>query len=103
MGLIAQLASNGTGVGTLIPGAILLVLGIAYLTQGNHSAAPMNAAHLLPAWTGLAGVVLIINKFLAYSGMEMNAVHVDELRDRGSVLGGPPSWGGGVRSAHGPV
>ena len=83
MGLVAKLASNGTVIGTLIPGAILVVLGIAYLTQGNHSAAPMNAGHLLPAWTGLAGVVLIVNNFLAYSGMEMNAVHVDELRDPG--------------------
>ena len=81
VGLIAKLASNGTVIGTLIPGAVLVVMGIVYLVQGNHSAAPMNAAHLLPAWTGLAGVVLIVNNFLAYAGMEMNAVHVDELRD----------------------
>src|ERR1700754_1164627 len=81
MGIIAKLASNGTVIGTLIPGAILVVMGIVFLVQGNLSAAPMNAAHLLPAWTGLAGVVLIVNNFLAYSGMEMNAVHVDDLRD----------------------
>jgi amino acid transporter len=65
-------------IGTLIPGAILVVV---YLLQGNHSAAPMDVEHMLPAWTGLAGVVLIVNNFLAYSGMEMNAVHVDELRE----------------------
>jgi hypothetical protein len=68
-------------IGTLIPGAILVVMGIVYLLQGNHSAAPMSAEHLLPAFTGLAGVVFIVNNFLAYSGMEMNAVHVDDLRD----------------------
>jgi len=79
MGLIAKLAANGTVIGTLIPGAILVVLGIVYLIQGNHSAAPMNPQHLLPAWSGLAGLVLIVNNFLAYSGMEMNAVHVDEM------------------------
>jgi glutamate:GABA antiporter len=77
---IAKLASNGTVIGTLIPGAVLVGMGIAYLAGGHPSAAPMNSAHLLPAWTGLAGVVLIVNNFLAYSGMEMNAVHVDELR-----------------------
>jgi amino acid transporter len=81
IGLIAKLASRGTVVGTLIPGAILVVMGIVYLLQGNHSAAPMSAEHLLPAFTGLAGVVFIVNNFLAYSGMEMNAVHVDDLRD----------------------
>jgi len=81
IGLIAKLASNGTIIGTLIPGAILVAMGLVYLLQGNHSAAPMDVKHLLPAWTGLAGVVLIVNNFLAYSGMEMNAVHVDELRN----------------------
>jgi glutamate:GABA antiporter len=80
MGLIAKLASKGTVFGTLIPGAILVAMGVVYLLQGNHSAAPMDAKHLLPAFTGLAGVVLIVNNFLAYSGMEMNAVHVDELK-----------------------
>jgi amino acid transporter len=40
----------------------------------------MDADHLLPAWTGIASLVLIVNNFLSYSGMEMNAVHVSELR-----------------------
>jgi glutamate:GABA antiporter len=83
IGLIAKLASRGTVVGTLIPGAILVIMGIVYLLQGNHSAAPVDAHHLLPAFSGLAGVVLIVNNFLAYSGMEMNAVHVDDLREPG--------------------
>jgi amino acid transporter len=81
IGLIAKLASRGTVVGTLIPGAILVIMGVVYLLQGDHSAAPMDAKHLLPAFTGLAGVVLIVNNFLAYSGMEMNAVHVDDLKE----------------------
>jgi amino acid transporter len=84
MDAIAKLASSGLVVGTLIPGALLVILGIVYLIQGNASAAPMNASHLLPEWTGIASLVLIVNNFLAYSGMEMNAVHVDELRSPGS-------------------
>jgi len=79
--LVAKLASDGTVIGTLIPGAILVVMGLVFLLQGNHSAAPMNVHHILPAWTGLAGLVLIVNNFLAYSGMEMNAVHVDEMKE----------------------
>jgi len=79
--LISKLASDGTVIGTLIPGAILVIMGLVYLLQGNHSAAPMDAHHVLPAWTGLAGLVLIVNNFLAYSGMEMNAVHVDEMKE----------------------
>jgi amino acid transporter len=64
-----------------VPGVVLVTLGIVFLGQGNESAAPMTASNLLPAWAGLASLVLIVNNFLSYSGMEMNAVHVSSLRD----------------------
>jgi amino acid transporter len=70
-------------LGTLIPAAILVVLGVAYLLQGNHSAAPMTAGHLLPAWAGPASIVLVVNSFFTYAGVGVNAVHVDELRNPG--------------------
>ena len=78
---IAGLASGGLIIGTLIPGIVLVTLGVIYLGQGNPSAAPMDAAHILPEWAGLASLVLIVNNFLSYSGMEMNAVHVSSLRN----------------------
>jgi glutamate:GABA antiporter len=78
---VAGLASGGLIIGTLIPGTVLVVLGIVFLGQGNTSAAPMDASHLLPAWAGLSSLVLIVNNFLSYSGMEMNAVHVSSLRN----------------------
>lgn len=80
-GGVAKLASSGLVVGTLIPGALLVVPGVIFLLQGNTSAAPMTSGHLLPEWTGIASLVLIVNNFLAYSGMEMNAVHVSSLRN----------------------
>ncbi|MFE5670424.1 APC family permease [Agromyces sp. NPDC056523] len=80
---IAGLASGGLIIGTLIPGAVLVILGAVFLGQGNESAAPMTAANLLPQWAGLASLVLIVNNFLSYSGMEMNAVHVGSLRNPG--------------------
>src|SRR5215470_8938377 len=79
--LVAELSSGGTLIGTLIPAAILLGLGVAYLAQGNHPAAPMTAQHLLPPWHGLASIVLIVNSFFTYAGIEVNAVHVNELRN----------------------
>jgi len=81
--LAAKLSSTGTTIGTLIPAAILVGLGVAYLLGGNHSAAPMTSGHLLPAWTGLGSIVLIVNSFFTYAGVEVNAVHVDELRNPG--------------------
>jgi amino acid transporter len=78
---IAGAASGGLWIGTLIPGAVLVILGIVFLTQGNHSAAPMDTHHLLPVWAGISSLVLIVNNFLSYAGMEMNAVHVSELEN----------------------
>src|SRR4051794_453861 len=82
-GSVAGLASGGLIIGTLIPGVVLVVLGMVFLGQGNPSAAPMDAGHLLPAWAGLSSLVLIVNNFLSYSGMEMNAVHVGSLKNPG--------------------
>ncbi|MFC8454553.1 APC family permease [Kitasatospora sp. NPDC057223] len=78
---VAGLSSWGLVIGTLVPGVLLVVLGMVFLGQGNPSAAPMTASNLLPEWTGLASLVLIVNNFLSYSGMEMNAVHVSSLRN----------------------
>jgi glutamate:GABA antiporter len=79
--LVARFGSRGTGIGTLIPAAILIALGFAWLAQGHHPVAPMTARHLLPPWTGLASIVLVVNSFFTYAGVEVNAVHVDELRN----------------------
>jgi amino acid transporter len=76
-----RLASYGIFIGTLIPGLLIVVLATTYLLQGNASAAPLNAHHVLPAWHGLTSVVLIVNSFFLYAGVEVNAVHIDELRD----------------------
>ena len=87
IGVIAKLASSGVLIGTLIPGALLVTLGIVYLAQGNPSAAPMDTDHIFPAWAGIASIVLIVSNFGAYSGMEMNAVHVNQLKDEEPVPG----------------
>lgn len=76
-----KLASYGIFIGTLIPGVLLVVLGAIYLLQGHSSAAPLNAHHVLPPWHGLTSIVLIVNSFFTYAGVEVNAVHVDDLRD----------------------
>jgi glutamate:GABA antiporter len=79
--LVARIGSRGTGIGTLGPAAILLGLGVAYLVQGHHPDAPMTTRHILPAWNGLASIVLVVNSFFTYAGVEVNAVHVNELKN----------------------
>jgi glutamate:GABA antiporter len=76
-----KLASWGILIGTLIPGLVLVVLAAIYLLQGGHSAAPLNGHHVLPPWHGLTSIVLIVNGFFTYAGVEVNAVHVDDLKN----------------------
>jgi len=76
-----RLASYGIFIGTLIPGLLLVLLAALYLLQGHASAAPLTGHHVLPPWHGLTSVVLIVNSFFLYGGVEVNAVHVDELHD----------------------
>jgi amino acid transporter len=75
-----KLASWGIVIGTLIPGVLIVVLAVVYLLQGSHSAASLNGHHVLPPWHGLTSIVLIVNGFFTYAGVEVNAVHVDDLR-----------------------
>jgi glutamate:GABA antiporter len=76
-----KLASWGILIGTLIPGLLLVVLAAIYLLQGHPSAAALGGHHVLPPWHGLTSIVLIVNGFFTYAGVEVNAVHVDDLRD----------------------
>ena len=83
VGLVARLSSSSMLLGTAIPGTALVLLGVIYLFQGNQSAAPIEASALIPQIAGLAGLVLIVNNFLSYAGMEVNAVHVKNMKDPG--------------------
>ena len=58
-----------------------MILAVVYLLQGNQSAAPMNVQHVLPPWHGFASIVLVVNSFFTYAGVEVTAVHVDELHN----------------------
>ena len=81
MKAVSGLSSAGSIIGTIIPGIVLVGLGIAYLAGGHASAAPMHVHDLLPAWAGITSLVLVVNNVLSFDGMEVNAVHVSELKD----------------------
>ena len=75
----AVLSSWGMVIGTLIPGVTLIVLGVLYIFGGGTNYAA--GTGFLPEFTGLASLVLIVNNFLSYAGMEVNAVHVKEMEN----------------------
>lgn len=73
------LSTLGGLFGTIVPGAILIILGVAYLCMGK----PLMLAHesFFPDFTKIGTIVLAASIFLFYGGMEMNAVHVQNMKN----------------------
>lgn len=71
------LSTLGGLFGTIVPGAILIILGVAYLCMGK----PIMLTHesFFPDFTKIGTIVLAASIFLFYGGMEMNAVHVQNM------------------------
>jgi putative glutamate/gamma-aminobutyrate antiporter len=79
--LFAKISSIGGLVGTLIPAGLLVVLGVVWLVSGQPISRTLTDSSLLPKITGFSSVALIVSNVLAYAGMEMNAVHVSEMKN----------------------
>lgn len=73
------LSTYGGMVGTIIPGAILIVLGIVYVCMGK----PIDLAQMpfVPDFSNAGTIVLAASIFLFYAGMEIQAVHVNDMRN----------------------
>ena len=77
----ARLSSIGLTLGTIIPAIALIFLMFIWLGQGNPSATPLQASDIIPSWSGLSSLVLIIGTFIAFAGLEVNAVHIRRMRN----------------------
>lgn len=77
----ATLAKWGGVVGVFVPIAVLVGFAIAYAVAGNPPQMRVGWDELLPDFSGFGTVVLAASIFLMYAGMEMNAVHVKEVKD----------------------
>lgn len=104
MTALSKLTSWFMLLGTALPAALLVLLGVAWLVLGHKSATPLTWDALIPTifdthttaqvgahklhqdfwqqFTGaITGLVLIVSNFLAFAGIEMNAIHARELRN----------------------
>ncbi len=77
----AAMAKWGGIIGVFIPIAVLVVLGVAYAAAGNAPQMDVSWGELIPDFSSFGTVVLAASIFLMYAGMEMNAVHVKEVKD----------------------
>lgn len=75
-----KLSTLGGLFGTIIPGAILIILGIVYICTGGENFIPTDRS-FWPDFTKYSTIVLAASIFLFYGGMEMQAVHVNSMKN----------------------
>ncbi|MFI3330263.1 MAG: amino acid permease [Rikenellaceae bacterium] len=78
LGWVGKIAKIGGIVGTIIPSALLIVLGITYLATGGVNQMDMSQS-FFPDLTKLDNLVLASSIFLFFAGMEMMGVHVMDV------------------------
>ena len=81
MKLSAFLSSSGVISGTIIPGIIIILLGIAYAFSGKSLAITFSAESLFPKFGNLNQLMLLAGMMMSISGIEMSAVHITEVKN----------------------
>ena len=77
---VGKFSKWGGLIGTIIPAALLIVLGAIYILSGGHNYMDMSQS-FIPDLTKLDNIVLASSIFLFYAGMEMMGVHVMEVNN----------------------
>lgn len=80
IGFANKLSTMGGLFGTIIPAAVLIILGAIYLLMGNHIFIDANAP-FWPDFSKFGTIVLAASIFLFFAGMEMQAVHVPSMNN----------------------
>ncbi|WP_319779035.1 amino acid permease [Maridesulfovibrio sp.] len=81
MKLSAFFSSSGAIVGTIVPGILIIVLGVDHVLSGGTVQIPFTSAALMPDIESLQDLMLLAAMLISFTGMEMSAVHVNEVRD----------------------
>ena len=54
----------------------------AWLIDGKPSATPLHLSDVTPPFDGLSSIALVVGTFVAFAGLEVNAVHIKHLKGR---------------------
>ena len=76
----ANLAKYGVIIGSLIPLVVMIILAIVWVAQGHQPAIPISPKGLIPKWNCMGTLALAAGVFFSYTGIDMNAAHIKQLR-----------------------
>lgn len=77
------ISNIGLTLGTIIPVLFLIFFMFAWLIDSKPSQIQFAVSDLVPPVTGLSSIALVVGTFVAFAGLEVNAVHIAKMK-------GPP-------------
>ena len=77
----ARWTGVGVVVGTAVPTAAIIGLGLWWAGSGRHSEIPYHASAILPAWHGLQSLVYAAGIVVAFAGMEIGGFYSHVTRN----------------------
>ena len=80
LGWVGKISKWGGMIGTIIPAALLIILGIIYIATGGHNYMDMSQG-FFPDFSKFDNLVLASSIFLFYAGMEMMGIHVMDVKN----------------------
>ncbi len=71
----------GVIAGTLIPGALIICLGMTWIFGGNPVQTPLNWGALIPPLNNLGNLVFLSGLFLAFAGLEVSSSYAGDVKN----------------------
>jgi len=71
----------GVILGTIVPGLLIITLGLIWIFKGNPIYTPLSFSALVPDFTNLGNFVFLSGLFLAFTGLEVSAVHAGDVEN----------------------
>jgi len=75
------ISSFGVISGTILPGALIILLGLGWVIGGKPLEIAFTWDNLVPNFTDLSSLVLLVGMILGLAGMELSAVHAGEVEN----------------------
>jgi glutamate:GABA antiporter len=75
------ISTVGVIIGTLVPGVLIILLGISYIAGGNHLQIPFTSDSFVPDLSSIQTVVFMAGLFLTFAGLEVSAGYAGEVKN----------------------
>jgi putative glutamate/gamma-aminobutyrate antiporter len=81
MKLSGWISSIGVNLGTLLPGTIIILIGVFWYFSGRPLEIEMNFDHFFPKFNSLSEFTFLAGIMLGFAGMEMSSVHANDVEN----------------------